>query len=326
MADRQRTIAREVSLSGIGLHSGADTSVVFKPAPAGTGVRFIRTDLKSRPSVDVDVDAAVPGEDFSRRTTIGGSGACVGTVEHVLAALRGLGIDNAIVEIDAAEPPEPDGSCAPYVEVLKRAGAVEQDEERRYLVLTEPVEFIEGGIELRAVPYDGLRISFSISYDHPLIGTQDISLEISEDVFEKEIAPARTFSLLKDVERLKQRGLIRGGSLQNSIVVGDDEILNEGSLRFEDEFVRHKVLDLLGDLCLLGRPLKMHVSSVRSGHSTNLKFVKMLHRSLMKADKGLALGRQVSEVPTSLTIDQIQKIMPHRYPFLLVDRILSLEP
>jgi UDP-3-O-[3-hydroxymyristoyl] N-acetylglucosamine deacetylase/3-hydroxyacyl-[acyl-carrier-protein] dehydratase len=326
MADRQRTIAREVSLSGIGLHSGADTSVVFKPAPAGTGVRFIRTDLESRPSVDVDVDAAVPGEDFSRRTTIGGSGACVGTVEHVLAALRGLGIDNAIVEIDAAEPPEPDGSCAPYVEVLKRAGAVEQDEERRYLVLTEPVEFIEGGIELRAVPYDGLRISFSISYDHPLIGTQDISLEISEDVFEKEIAPARTFSLLKDVERLKQRGLIRGGSLQNSIVVGDDEILNEGSLRFEDEFVRHKVLDLLGDLCLLGRPLKMHVSSVRSGHSTNLKFVKMLHRSLMKADKGLALGRQVSEVPTSLTIDQIQKIMPHRYPFLLVDRILSLEP
>jgi UDP-3-O-[3-hydroxymyristoyl] N-acetylglucosamine deacetylase/3-hydroxyacyl-[acyl-carrier-protein] dehydratase len=326
MADRQRTIAREVSLSGIGLHSGADTSVVFKPAPAGTGVRFIRTDLKSRPSVDVDVDAAVPGEDFSRRTTIGGSGACVGTVEHVLAARRGLGIDNAIVEIDAAEPPEPDGSCAPYVEVLKRAGAVEQDEERRYLVLTEPVEFIEGGIELRAVPYDGLRISFSISYDHPLIGTQDISLEISEDVFEKEIAPARTFSLLKDVERLKQRGLIRGGSLQNSIVVGDDEILNEGSLRFEDEFVRHKVLDLLGDLCLLGRPLKMHVSSVRSGHSTNLKFVKMLHRSLMKADKGLALGRQVSEVPTSLTIDQIQKIMPHRYPFLLVDRILSLEP
>jgi UDP-3-O-[3-hydroxymyristoyl] N-acetylglucosamine deacetylase/3-hydroxyacyl-[acyl-carrier-protein] dehydratase len=236
-----------------------------------------------------------------------------------------MAIDNVIVEIDAVEPPEPDGSCAPYVKVLKEAGSVEQDAERSYLVLTEPVEFSEGDVEISAVPYDGFKLGFSIAYDHQLIGTQEITLDISQDVFENEIAPARTFSLLKDIESLKERGLIRGGSLDNSIVVGDDGILNEGPLRFEDEFVRHKVLDLMGDLCLLGRPLKMHVSSAKSGHSTNLKFVKKLYSTLAKADRGMAQGRQVREVPNSLTIDQIQKIMPHRYPFLLVDRIVSLD-
>ncbi len=326
MAERQRTIAREAGLSGIGLHSGVETSVVFKPAPPGAGVRFVRTDLESRPSIEVAVERVLATRDFARRTTIGGPEASVGTVEHVLAALRGLGIDNAVVEIDAAEPPEPDGSCAPYVDVLKRAGADEQEAERVYFVLEEPIVFRAGDIELKALPYDGFKISFTIEYDHPLIGTQHISLDISEEVFEREIAPARTFSLLKDVEGLKERGLIKGGSLENSIVVGEEGILNEGPLRFEDEFVRHKVLDLLGDLSLLGRPLRMHVISRKSGHSTNLEFVKMLHTHLLKTDQGAAPGRQVREVPTSLMIDQIRSIMPHRYPFLLVDRILSLEP
>jgi UDP-3-O-[3-hydroxymyristoyl] N-acetylglucosamine deacetylase/3-hydroxyacyl-[acyl-carrier-protein] dehydratase len=326
MADRQRTVAREVSLSGIGLHSGARTTVVIKPAPPDSGVRFIRTDVEGRPGIEVGVEAAVPSEDFSRRTTISGGGASVGTVEHLLAAARGMGIDNVTVEINAPEPPEPDGSCAPYVDLFRRAGTVEQDVERSYLVLSEPVRFSEGDVEISAVPYDGFRLSFSIAYDHPLIGTQDISLDISEEVFERDIAPARTFSLLKDVESLKERGLIKGGSLANSVVVGEDRILNEGGLRFPDEFVRHKVLDLLGDLSLLGKPLRMHVASARSGHSTNLKFVRMLSESLHRMRTGLAQERQVSEVPSSLTIDQIQKIMPHRYPFLLVDRILSLDP
>ena len=326
MADRQRTIARDVRLSGIGLHSGAETTIVLKPAPPDWGVRFIRTDLAGRPEIPVGVDSAVQAEDFSRRTTIGRGGAFVGTVEHVLAAARGLGIDNVTVEIDAPEPPEPDGSCAPYVEIFKRAGAVEQDAERSYLVLTEPVRLAEGDIEIVALPYDGFRIDFTISFDHPLIGNQQISLDISEEVFEREIAPARTFSLLKDVESLKERGLIKGGSLANSVVVDDNAVLNEGGLRFKDEFVRHKVLDLLGDLSLLGRPLKMHVASVRSGHSTNLKFVKMLHRELLKSERAEARERQVREVPYSLTIDRILKILPHRYPFLLVDRILELDP
>ena len=326
MADRQRTIAREAELSGTGLHSGAATRVVFKPAPPDSGVRFVRTDLEGRPEIPVAVESAVTGEDFARRTTIGSDEVSVGTVEHILATARGLGIDNVTVEIDAPEPPEPDGSCAPYLEVFRRAGVKEQNAEKSCFVLREPVAFSEGDIELAAYPYDGFKISFTIDYEHPLIGRQHISLEINEEVFEKEIAPARTFSLLKDVESLKARGLIKGGSLANSVVVGDDGILNDGALRFEDEFVRHKVLDLLGDLGLLGRPLKMHVVSLKSGHSTNLKFVRLLKQKLSEDQKGLAPGRQVREVPSSLTIDQIQKIMPHRYPFLLVDRILSLDP
>lgn len=286
----------------------------------------MRTDLPSSPEVVVGVDTAVESKDFSRRTTLGRGEAGVGTVEHVLAALRGLGVDNVTIEIDSAEPAEPDGSCAPFVEALKSAGIVEQDAVRSYFVLKEPVGLSGDGIDLVALPYDGFRISFTIDYDHPLIGTQYASFDISEEVFEKEIAPARTFALLKDVEGLKEQGLIKGGSLDNSVVVGDDGILNEEPLRFEDEFVRHKVLDLLGDLSLLGAPLKMHVISVRSGHTSNLKLVKLIEKSLKRASKGAPLGRQVREVPSSLTIDQIQKIMPHRYPFLLVDRILSIEP
>jgi UDP-3-O-[3-hydroxymyristoyl] N-acetylglucosamine deacetylase/3-hydroxyacyl-[acyl-carrier-protein] dehydratase len=325
MSEKQRTISREVQFSGVGLHSGAETVVVFKPAPVNSGIKFIRTDLAARPEIRVGVDTAVECEDFSRRTTLGRGEASVGTVEHVLAAIRGLGIDNITIEINSGEPAEPDGSCAPYVKVIKGAGIVEQDAPRTYLVLREPVGFSQDGIELVALPYDGFRISFTIDYDHPLIGTQYATFEISEGTFEREIAPARTFSLLKDVEALRERGLIKGGSLQNSVVVGDSEILNDEPLRFPDEFVRHKILDLLGDLSLLGSPLKMHVLSVKSGHATNLKLVKLLHRSLEKTGRSPSLGRHVRKVPSSLGIDEIMSIMPHRYPFLLVDRILSLE-
>jgi UDP-3-O-[3-hydroxymyristoyl] N-acetylglucosamine deacetylase/3-hydroxyacyl-[acyl-carrier-protein] dehydratase len=325
MSERQRTISRQARVSGVGLHSGVQTTVVFKPAPENSGVRFVRTDLPSRPEIIAGVEAAVRREQFARRTTLASGEATVSTVEHVLAAVRGLGIDNALVEIDGGEPPEPDGSCYPFVSVLKSAGIVEQDAERSYLVLREPVGFSQDGIEVFALPYDGFRISFTIDYEHPLIGMQRISLDITEEAFERELAPARTFSLLKDVEALKARGLIKGGSLKNSIVVGDDRVLNEGPLRFRDEFVRHKVVDMLGDLSLLGGQLRMHVVSAKSGHSTNLKLVKMLRASLSKSAGAGPQGRQVREVPSSLTIDEIQKIMPHRYPFLLVDRIISLD-
>jgi len=325
MSNRQRTIGRAVSFSGIGLHSGARASLTFKPAPANSGIKFVRTDLASRPEIKVGVENTVESEDFARRTTLGKGDASVGTVEHVLAAIGGLGIDNVTIEINSGEPAEPDGSCAPYVEVLKKAGIVEQDAAREYLVLKQPVGFSQDGVELVALPYDGFRISFTIDYEHPLIGTQYASFDISQGVFEKEIAPARTFSLLKDVEDLRERGLIRGGSLGNSIVVGEEEILNEGPLRFPNEFVRHKILDLLGDLCLLGRPLRMHVLSAKSGHATNIRLVKMLHKRLIRPSAGPPLERHVREVPSSLTIEEIQRIMPHRYPFLLVDRILALE-
>ena len=324
MTPNQATLAREVSFSGVGLHSGAKTTLVFKPAPVNSGIKFIRSDLASKPEIEAHISNAVHTGDYSRRTVLGRGDVTISTVEHVLAAVRGLGIDNLTIELDTGEPAEPDGSSAPFVEVLKKAGIVDQDARRRYIEVKSPVVLVEDGVQIVALPHDGLRISFTAHYDHPLIGTQYASFDVSKEVFETEIAPARTFSLFEDVEDLRNRGLIKGGSLENSIVIGDREIMNKEPLRFPDEFVRHKVLDLLGDLCLLGLPVKAHIMSVRSGHASNMKLVKLLSERFGRPEKSLA-GRHVRDVPSSLSIEQIMEIMPHRYPHLLVDRILSLE-
>jgi UDP-3-O-[3-hydroxymyristoyl] N-acetylglucosamine deacetylase/3-hydroxyacyl-[acyl-carrier-protein] dehydratase len=324
MKQKQATLAKEVSFSGVGLHSGARTTLVFKPAPANSGIKFVRSDLASKPEIEAQISNAIPTGDYSRRTVLGCGDVTISTVEHVLAAVSGLGIDNLIIELDAAEPAESDGSSAPFVKVLKEAGIVEQDAPKRYIEVKNPIALTENGVQMVALPHDGLRISFTAHYDHPLIGTQYASFDVSQEVFETEIAPARTFSLLKDIEDLRSRGLIKGGSLENSIVIGDREIMNEGPLRFSDEFVRHKVLDLLGDLCLLGMPVKAHIISVKSGHASNIKLVKLLKDRFGGPSKSLA-GRHVRDVPSSLSIEEIEEIMPHRYPFLLVDRILSLE-
>jgi UDP-3-O-[3-hydroxymyristoyl] N-acetylglucosamine deacetylase/3-hydroxyacyl-[acyl-carrier-protein] dehydratase len=324
MTEKQATLAREVSFSGVGLHSGARTTLVFRPAPANSGIKFVRTDLASKPEIEAQISNAVPTGDYSRRTVLGRGDITISTVEHVLAAVSGMGIDNLTIELDTGEPAESDGSSAPFVEVLKEAGITEQDAGRKYIEVKSPVYLADNGVQMVALPHDGLRISFTAHYDHPLIGTQYASFNLSKDVFETQIAPARTFSLLKDVEDLRSRGLIKGGSLENSIVIGDEEIMNEEPLRFPDEFVRHKVLDLLGDLCLLGMPLKAHIISVKSGHASNIKLVRLLKERFGRQSKSLA-GRHVRDVPASLSIDQIKEIMPHRYPFLLVDRIESLE-
>ena len=324
MSVNQRTLGSEVSFSGTGLHSGARATLVFKPAPVDSGIKFVRSDLAERPEIRADVKNAVHSGDHARRTVLGKGDVTISTVEHVLAAVHGLGIDNLTIEINTSEPAEPDGSSAPFVEVLKKAGVVEQDRAKRYIEVKSPVVLTENGIEIIALQHPGLRISFTIHYDHPLIGTQFASFDISEQIFEEQIAPARTFSLLKDVEALRGKGLIKGGSLENSIVIGDEKIINEEPLRFPDEYVRHKILDLLGDLCLLGAPVKAHIISVKSGHSTNLKLVRLLQERFGESTKGLS-GRRVRDVPSTLSIDQIKEIMPHRYPFLLVDRILSLE-
>jgi UDP-3-O-[3-hydroxymyristoyl] N-acetylglucosamine deacetylase/3-hydroxyacyl-[acyl-carrier-protein] dehydratase len=324
MSVRQRTLGSEARFSGTGLHSGVEATVVFKPAPANSGIRFVRSDLAARPEITATVENAVPSGDNARRTVLGSGDVSISTVEHVLAAVHGLGIDNLTIDIDAPEPAEPDGSSAPFVEVLKQAGVVEQDAPKRYVEVTSPVAISDGGVQLVALPHPGFRVSFTVHYDHPLIGTQYASFEISESVFESQIAPARTFSLLEEVETLKKSGLIKGGSLDNSIVIGADRLLNEEPLRFPDEFVRHKILDLLGDLCLVGAPVKGHIVSVRSGHASNLKLVKLLRERFAQPSRGF-VGRRVREVPSSLSIEQIKEIMPHRYPMLLVDRILLLE-
>ncbi len=315
---QQRTLGGECSYTGIGIHTGQETTVTFKPAPPNSGIVFVRVDLPGSPSLEALIRHAVTSDDATRRTMLSSKGVNIMTVEHVLAALTGLGLDNVVVELDRDEPAEPtDGSCAPIVQILTNAGIVEQEEALQYLEIVEPVTVFDGDAYLTIAPYDGFRISFTIDYDNPTIGTQHASFEIDEGTFRKEIAPARTYALKRDIDGLKKQGLIKGGSLENSIVVGDDGVINKGDLRFPDEFVRHKILDLMGDLALLGMPLKGHVYSSKSGHASNVKFVRAL-------EKAISAGKIRYAEASSWDIDDIEKVLPHRFPFLFVDRILEL--
>jgi UDP-3-O-[3-hydroxymyristoyl] N-acetylglucosamine deacetylase/3-hydroxyacyl-[acyl-carrier-protein] dehydratase len=324
MGDKQRTIAEEASFSGIGLHTGNLTTLTFKPAPPDSGVTFYRVDLPERPAVKADIDHVV---DVSRGTTIGVNGVKVHTVEHVLAAIAGLGIDNVDVEVDANETPVGDGSSLPFMQTLNRAGILEQDAEREYIKITQPVYYKSEDVTLSVLPSDDLRMTMTIAYDHVAVGTQYASFTINPETFAREIASARTFCFLREVKMLQDQGLIRGGSLENAVVIGDDAILNE-DLRYPDEFVRHKILDLLGDMFLLGRPVRGHVIGVKSGHAMHVKFSQQIKHSLMNGNaKGKEEGgKGVKAREPILDVNTIMKILPHRYPFLLVDRILSFEP
>jgi len=320
MSSCQTTIGKECEVSGVGLHTGHRTRMRFKPAAEGSGIVFRRMDLDPPVDIPARIDFAPRDIAVPRNTTLERNGARIHTVEHVLAAMTGLGIDNVLIEINGDEPGEPhDGSCAPYVEVLLQAGVVQQTAPRRPLELREAVTLRDGDVEVTAVPDAGFRISFTIHYDNALIATQHATFLIDPKTFAQEIAPARTFALMSDVVELRERGFIRGGTLDNAVVVDGDRILNDVPLRFPDEFVRHKILDLLGDLALLGRPLQGHVIAVRSGHRTNAEFVRRLLASTQPRI------RPVSAHKGLMDIRDILEIMPHRYPILLVDRILELE-
>lgn len=318
----QRTLRREIEFKGIGLHTGRETTLRFRPAPSDSGVRFVRSDLSSRPEIPVAPTSAKTNLSGLRRTILASGGAEVHTVEHVLSALTGLGIDNVLVELNGDEAPEPpDGSTRAFVALLREAGIVEQETPRRPITLTEPVALSDGPIQIVALPHDRLRLSFTLVYDNALIGTQHASFDVSPESYADEIAPARTFALFEEVEALRAAGLIKGGTEQNALVVKGDRLLDDQTLRFPDEFVRHKILDLLGDLSLLGRPLHAHVIAVRSGHAANVRFVQKLHDEVASPRNYEALV----DAP-QFDIQEIQRIMPHRYPLLLVDRILLLEP
>ncbi len=319
--DKQITIAKEVSFSGIGLHTGSLTSMTFKPAPPDSGVTFYRVDLPEQPAIKADIDHVV---DVSRGTTIGLNGAKVHTVEHILAAIFGLDIDNIGIEVDGPEIPNGDGSAYPILLALKKAGLVEQEAERKYICVTEPVYYRHDDVTLSVLPSDELRMTMTIAYDHVAIGTQYASFTITPETFEKELAPARTFCFLREVKMLQEQGLIKGGSLESAVVIGDEAILND-DLRFTDEFVRHKMLDMLGDMYLLGRRIKGHVIGVKSGHARNVMFSKQIKSVYMNGRShgdGAAKARQ----NPALDVNMIMKVLPHRFPFLLVDRILTYVP
>ncbi len=271
--DRQQTLARPVTCRGVGVHSARPVRLTLLPAPPDTGIVFVRTDVTGRPAVPARA-AHVVGTTLA--TTLGRNGVEVSTVEHLLAALHGLGIENAVAELDGPEVPIMDGSAAPFVRLLEAAGRVGLDALRRTLVVDHPVRVHDGDREIAVEPADHLEIAYEIDFDHPAVRPQSLALAVDPERFAAELAPARTFGFLAEVEALKARGLARGGSLENAVVIGQDRVLNPEGLRFPDEFVRHKALDLVGDLALLGFPLRGRVSVTRGGHHLHTQLVAAL--------------------------------------------------
>lgn len=269
----QTTVREKIKLQGIGLHSGKDITMTLRPAEAGTGIVFHRTDLVPPVSIEAITENVV---NTRLSTTIGRDGAVVSTVEHLMAALRCLGIDNLHVDIDGPEVPIMDGSAAPFVAALESAGIRVLSRQRRYLVVRKPVTIVDGDKKVTISPAKQFKVSFELVYNHPVVNSQTGNMNFDEDNFATEYAPARTFGFLFEVETLKANGLARGGSLDNAVVIGDDRILNEEGLRFADEFVRHKILDTVGDLYLAGCPVIGHVKAHKSGHDLNHKLLKEL--------------------------------------------------
>lgn len=267
----QRTVAKPVYCSGRGIHSNKKVNLTINPAPLNHGIKFKRTDLLNSPSISANFNRVV---DTSLATVIGYNGLIVSTIEHLMASFAGLSIDNALIEIDAYEVPIMDGSAYPFTKLLKDTGFKELDGARCVFRAKKPVTLKDGKRSVEIYPWPGYKITYTIEYDHPLINRQTISMEIVEKVFIDEICRSRTFGFLNEYEQLKQFGLSKGCSLDNVVVIDKDKVLNNGGLRYQDEFVRHKILDCLGDFSLLGIPLQGHVVLNKSGHAFNHAFLK----------------------------------------------------
>lgn len=268
---QQQTLSQEITCSGVGLHSGQPVALTLRPAPPDTGIVFIRHEAKGVVSMEASIRNLVPTE---LCTAIRVNGTQIQTIEHVLSALVGLEVDNAYVEVDAGEVPVMDGSAGPFVRLIRAAGIVPQEQPQRFLKITRPIEVKDGDRRVVIVPAPSPRITYSIHYDHPLIMKQTYTYDCSVSAFEEDIADARTFGFLKEVEQLWARGLGRGGSLENTVVLSEHEVINDSGLRYPDEFVRHKILDLIGDLALLGAPFIGHLTADRSGHALHTQLVE----------------------------------------------------
>ena len=349
MSDKQRTIKQAVSISGVGLHTGEKVTLTFNPAPENHWYKFQRVDIDNKPTIDADADLVV---DTSRGTTLEQNGARVHTTEHVLAALVGLKIDNCLIQVTGPEMPIMDGSSIKFMELLEQAGIVEQTAERDYFVLTQNLSYEDSvkKVEMLAVPQDDFRVTVMVDYGSEVLGTQHASMYKIDD-FKTEIAPCRTFVFLRELEALLTNNLIKGGDLDNAIVLVDSDlpeekldhlrkvfnkpnvqvkgrgVLNNTKLHFYNEPARHKLLDIVGDLALIGKPLKIHVLAARPGHAGNIDFAKkikqMIREDSMKKKKNSYVPYDLNKIPL-YDINQIQKIIPHRQPFLFVDKIMEI--
>ncbi len=342
MYEKQHTIQEPVSITGVGLHTGVEVTMTFHPAPENHGFVFRRIDLEGSPTVKADVDNVV---DTARGTTIAVGKAKVHTVEHTLAALAGLQIDNCLIDLNGPEPPVMDGSSMEFIRVLRQVGLVEQDADREFYVVDQPIHYYENerSVDLAAMPLDDFRVTVMIDYNSPVLGSQHATL-INIDQFAQEFADSRTFCFLHELEPLVEAGLIKGGDLNNAIVVVDKEvsqeeldrlsglfqqpeikvadegILNNLELRHSNEPARHKLLDLIGDLALIGGPVKGQILAARPGHKANVEFAKKIKSAVKQSKlKKKYQGKETEGVV--FDINAIQKILPHRYPFLMIDKI-----
>lgn len=324
MSEFQKTIKQEFRLSGVGLHTGCRTELVFKPAKENSGINFIRVDLRERPMIKVGPSVAPMDGTVSRCTTIGPQDFSIRTVEHLLSVLCGLGIDNLTIEINNEELPGLDGSGLEFLKAIKKAGIVEQKTFKEIFEIREPLGVERNGCAIYLFPSPELKISYALDYDHPFLRSQFLSLTITSDTFEKEIAPCRTFCLEKEASELRTMGLGKGATHQNTLVVGEKGV-KDNTLRFPDEFVRHKILDFIGDLYLLGMPIRAQVFAVKSGHGLNMELLKKIVQQKEKYQKKQPNSGCDFSGKKVFDISDIMKILPHRYPFLLVDRVIILE-
>lgn len=323
MESLQKTIKNPVKISGVGLHTGNRVKLLFKPQAVNSGISFVRVDLADRPAIKVDCGNLMDSLQSPRRTSLGNDGAEVQTIEHLMAVLSGLQIDNLLIELDNNEIPGMDGSGIEFLKVLKEAGIIEQEAVKKSYTIKEPIWVEEEQSLLVALPSNDYSIRYTLSYEHPLLKAQYMELTINPETFENELAASRTFCLQEEAGDLQGKGLGRGANYENTLVMGERDVI-KNRLRFNDEFVRHKILDLIGDLSILGTPLKARIMAIKSGHSLNLKLVKKILAQKARYELGaMAAGGAIrgEEMDASL----IMKILPHRYPFLLVDRIISLE-
>ena len=317
----RRTTLRPASVSGVGLHLGEQCTLTFVPAESGHGISFRRVDLPGKPSIRVALSEVASTE---RRTHLGDEHGdrAVHTVEHVLAAVVALGIDDLTIDMDGPEPPILDGSSEPFFRALRGAGVKSNGAPAEYLTLAEPVRIIDGDSVYEAYPADGLRLEVTIEFDHPLIGRQSGAYDVDETVFERELAPARTFGFVREVDSLRAKGLIKGASTANAVVL-DESGLVDATLRWKDEFVRHKALDIVGDLALAGARVQARIVAVRPSHRGTVTLVREIVKAATKtAAKG---AKKVAKEKRGYSIEEIMKVLPHRYPFLLVDRIIEIE-
>jgi UDP-3-O-[3-hydroxymyristoyl] N-acetylglucosamine deacetylase/3-hydroxyacyl-[acyl-carrier-protein] dehydratase len=326
MLKQQQTIKHSVSFSGIGIHTGTKVDMTWKPAPVDHGIKFVRMDLEGKPIVEPLIRNI---GDTTRWTTIGNNGAVIHTVEHVLATLNGFGIDNLLIELDGNEPPVGDGSSKPFVQMVKQAG-IQPQEGKREVYQPREIVHVEVGESMAVVlPSDQLRVSATIHFGKPGLDAQFLSLAIEPETFETQISSARTFAFFEEIQYLIDKGLIKGGSLENAVLIRNESILATEPLRFRDEFVRHKILDVLGDITLLGRPLAAHIVMIRPGHALNAELTRALARLLEKEEPApVSFAPPMSAAVASesaMDITKLLNVLPHRYPFLLVDRILKIE-